>query len=438
MIQPSHNHLTVNAVPFGPLHGFELPGTPVASPSSHQPFFKDVQCMNRQFRFNKKLIDTLPPHPKDARTKESEYSDTEVAGLRIIVNRRGRKYFLLRYSFGGAKRSMKLGDYPQMEVAQARQRALDCRSQIATGTDPQAAAAVVVASQLTLRQFVTDDYLPHAYATKRSAKDDEGRMRNILPEFGDLSLAHITSHAIQQFHDRLRVQRCAATANRHLALLKRCFNLAIIWGKLDGNNPVRGIRMHQENNQRQRYLSGRELSSFLTALEEEPNRSLADALRFLLMTGARRNEVLQARWDAIDLDKQQWYLPKTKSGKSRFVLLNDGAVELLRQRSRPAGHLYVFQGKNVGEPICNPYKGFKRVLLRAGINNLRIHDLRHSFASLAINNGATLYEVQHLLGHSDSKTSQRYAHMASDNLRKASGHVAAVIAQAQPQAGPVP
>jgi integrase len=423
----------------GPLsHGFELPGTPFArliGASTHHN--KDLQCMNRQFRFNKKLIDALPPHPEDAKTKESEYSDTEVAGLRIIVNRRGRKYFLLRYSFGGAKRSMKLGDYPQMDVAEARQRALECRSQVATGTDPQAAAAVTAASQLTLRTFVTDDYLPHAYATKRSAKDDEGRMRNILPEFGDLRLAEITSHSIQQFHDRLRVQKCAATANRYLSLMKRCLNLAIIWGKLDGPNPVKGIRMHQENNQRQRYLSGRELRSFLTALDEEPNRPLADALRFLLMTGARRSEVLSARWDAIDLDKGQWFLPHTKSGKSRFVLLNDGAIELLRQRDRPAGHVYVFPGKNVGEAICNPYKGFKRVLKRAGINDLRIHDLRHSFASLAINNGATLYEVQHLLGHSDSKTSTRYAHMASDNLRKASAQVSAVIAKAHPQAGQV-
>jgi len=393
--------------------------------------------MNRQFRFNKKLIDALPPHPEDAKAKESEYSDTEVAGLRIIVNRRGRKYFLFRYSFDGAKRSMKLGDYPQMDVGNARQRALDCRRQVATGTDPQAAAATSAAARLTLREFVTNDYLPHAYATKRSAKDDDGRMRNLLPEFGDRPLAEITSHSIQQFHDRLRLQKCAATANRHLALLKRCFNLAIIWGKLDGRNPAKGIRMHQENNQRQRYLSGSELRLFLTALDEEPNRPLADALRFLLMTGARRTEVLSARWDAIDLDKGQWFLPHTKSGKSRFVLLNDGAIELLRQRGRPAGHVYVFPGKNVGEAICNPYKGFKRVLKRAGISDLRIHDLRHSFASLAINNGATLYEVQHLLGHADSKTSQRYAHMASDNLRKASAQVAAVIAKALPQAEPV-
>lgn len=392
--------------------------------------------MNRQFRFNKKLIDALPPHPDDAKSKESEWSDTEVAGLRIIVNRRGRKYFLLRYTITNAithtaaKRSMKLGDYPQMDVADARQLALDYRKQISLGNDPQTVVASPQASLLTLRTFVTDDYLPHAYATKRSAKDDEGRFKKILAEFGDVPLASLSSHTIQRLHDRLRVQGCAATANRHLALLKRCLNLAIIWGKLDGTNPVRGIRMHQENNQRHRYLSGDELRSFLTALEAEPSRSLADALRFLLMTGARRTEVLQARWDAIDLDKQQWYLPHTKNGKSRFVLLNDAAVELLRQRPRTGGNVYVFPAKT-GLPIVSPYKGFKRALTRSGITGLRIHDLRHSFASLAINNGATLYEVQHLLGHHDSKTTQRYAHVASANLRKASAHVSAIITGAQ-------
>lgn len=392
--------------------------------------------MNRQFRFNKKLIDALPPQPDSAKAKEGEWSDTEVAGLRVIVNRRGRKYFLFRYTFSGAKRSMKLGDYPHMDVADARHRALDHRAQIATGIDPQAIIAESKESQLTLRTFVTDDYLPHAYATKRSAKDDESRFRKILAEFGDVALTSLSSHDIQRLHDRLRVQGCAATANRHLALLKRCLNLATIWGKLVGANPVRGIRMHQENNQRHRYLSGDELRSFLDALEAEPSRALADALRFLLMTGARRTEVLQARWDAIDLDKQQWYLPHTKNGKSRFVLLNDAAVELLRQRPRTEGNVYVFPGRNEGGPIINPYKGFQRALARSGIAGLRIHDLRHSFASLAINNGATLYEVQHLLGHSDSKTTTRYAHVASANLRKASAHVSAIITASQPLALP--
>ncbi|KQV79640.1 hypothetical protein ASD15_16420 [Massilia sp. Root351] len=282
--------------------------------------------MNRQFRFNKKLIDALPPHPEDAKSKESEYSDTEVAGLRVIVTRKGRKYFLLRYTLNGAKRSMKLGDYPQLDVADARHQALDIRGKIANGIDPQREPEPTPKADLTLKAFVTDDYLPHAYAAKRSAKDDESRMRNILPDLGHLPLTQITSHSIQQLHDKLLVQKCAATANRHLALLKRCFNLAIIWGKLDGKNPARGIRMHQENNQRHRYLSGQELRSFLSALEAEPNRALADALSFLLATGARRSEVLNARWDAIDLEQRQWYLPHTKSGRSRFVLLNDTAL----------------------------------------------------------------------------------------------------------------
>lgn len=391
--------------------------------------------MNKQFRFNKRLIDALPPQPDSAKSKESEWSDTEVAGLRVIVNRRGRKYFLLRYTFEGAKRSMKLGDYPQMDVADARQRALDFRGKIAAGSDPQAVTAAPEASQLTLRTFVTDDYLPHAFANKRSAKDDVGRFKKILAEFGDVPLASLSSHAIQRLHDRLRVDGCAATANRHLALLKRCLNLAIIWGKLDGANPVRGIRMHQESNQRHRYLSGDELRSFLAALDAESSPSLADALRFLLMTGARRSEVLQARWDAIDLHKKQWYLPHTKNGKSRFVLLNDAAAELLRQRPRIEGNVYVFPAKT-GLPIVNPYKGFQRALTRSGISGFRIHDLRHSFASLAINNGATLYEVQHLLGHSDSKTTTRYAHVASANLRKASAHVSVIITDAQPQVKP--
>jgi hypothetical protein len=153
--------------------------------------------MNRQFRFNKKLIDALPPHPEDAKSKESEYSDTEVAGLRVIVPRKGRKYFLLRYTLNGAKRSMKLGDYPQLDVADARHRALDIRGKIANGIDPQHEPEPTPQTDLTLKAFVTDDYLPHAYAAKRSAKDDESRMRNILPDLGHLPLTEITSHSIQ-------------------------------------------------------------------------------------------------------------------------------------------------------------------------------------------------------------------------------------------------
>lgn len=384
--------------------------------------------MNRQFRFNKKAIDALPPHPPDARSTESEYSDMDVAGLRLLVNRLGRKYFLLRYTINGRKRSMKLGDYPTLDVGDARLKALDCRAQLAKGIDPQAVKAQEVATAaLTLKNFVLEQYMPHARATKRSADDDEARLRlHLLPVFGDSPMSDISSQALQQYHDRKKYQLSPASANRHLALIKRIYNIAIMWGGVE-KNPARGIRMHQENNQRHRYLSGDELSRFIEAANVEENRTAADALCLLLATGTRREEALQAKWQDIDMERQRWFLPKTKSGKSRFVILNEMAMEILRSRPRTESP-FVFPGRHDQmKPLNNPQKAFRRILAKARIANLRVHDLRHTFASLAINQGASLYEVQHLLGHANSATTTRYAHLATDRLRKASEQVALVI-----------
>jgi integrase len=384
--------------------------------------------MNRQFRFNRKAIDALPPHPPDARSTESEYSDTDVAGLRLLVNRLGRKYFLLRYTINGRKRSMKLGDYPTLDVGDARLKALECRAQLAKGVDPQAIRlAEATSAVLTLRVFVQDEYMPHARATKRSADDDDARLRiHLLPAFGDKPMNEITSQGLQQYHDRKKYQLSPASANRHLALIKRIYNVAIMWGRVE-KNPARGIRMHQENNQRHRYLSGDELKRFIAAASAEANRTAADALCLLLATGTRREEALQAKWQDIDLEQQRWFLPKTKSGKSRFVLLNEMAMHILRSRIRTDSP-FVFPGRHDRmKPLNNPHKAFRRILAHAKIADLRVHDLRHTFASLAINQGASLYEVQHLLGHANSTTTTRYAHLASDRLRQASEQVALVI-----------
>ncbi|HEX7913180.1 MAG TPA: tyrosine-type recombinase/integrase [Paraburkholderia sp.] len=384
--------------------------------------------MNRQFRFSRKTIDALPSHPSDARSTESEYSDTDVAGLRLLVNRLGRKYFLLRYTINSRKRSMKLGDYPALDVGDARLKALECRAQLAKGLDPQAIRQEEAASVVrTLRIFVQDEYMPHARATKRSAEDDEARLRiHLLPAFGDQPMNEITSQALQQYHDRKKYQLSPASANRHLALVKRIYNVGIMWGHVE-KNPARGIRMHQENNQRHRYLSGDELRRFIAAAGAEANRTVADALCLLLATGTRREEALQAKWQDIDLDRQRWFLPKTKSGKSRFVLLNEMAMGILKSRARTDSP-FVFPGRHDRmKPLNNPHKAFRRILTNAKIADLRVHDLRHTFASLAINQGASLYEVQHLLGHANSITTTRYAHLASDRLRQASEQVALVI-----------
>ena len=193
------------------------------------------------------------------------------------------------------------------------------------------------------------------------------------------------------------------------------------------SNPATGIRMHTENNQSQRFLSIDEAKRLWKVLSTEQNQIAASAIKLMLLTGVRREEALQARWEDIDHERLLWSLPMTKSGRQRFVMLSETALSVLNELPNKGGANYLFPGSKPGKPLSNARKCFQRALKAAGLAHLRIHDLRHTFASLAINNGATLYEVQHLLGHASNTTTQRYAHLASDNLRKASARVGALI-----------
>ncbi|QOH72569.1 tyrosine-type recombinase/integrase [Pseudomonas putida] len=381
--------------------------------------------MSKLIRFSKRVIDALPPQPQDAKARENEYSDTEVSGLKLLINKQGRKFFYLRYRHAGRQRSMKLGNYGELDVSEARLLALKHRAQLSDGIDPQ---EIFAESGMTFRRFIEDHYLPHAYASKRSANSDDSKFKtHLYTMFGARLLVSITRQEIQRYHDELISRRAPATANRHLALLKRCFNLAILWGYMD-NNPATGIRMHTENNQSQRFLSLNEAKQLWQALGTEQNQIAATAIKLMLLTGVRREEALQARWEDIDADGQLWRLPMTKSGRQRFVMLSETAIALLQTLPNHGGNSYLFPGSKPAKPLNNPRKCFQRALKAAGLSNLRIHDLRHTFASLAINNGATLYEVQHLLGHASNTTTQRYAHLASENLRKASARVGALVA----------
>ncbi|MFM2120530.1 MAG: hypothetical protein RL722_1998 [Pseudomonadota bacterium] len=287
--------------------------------------------MKRQMRLTKKLIDALPACPADAKTREIEYSDVDVAGLRLVVNRLGRKSWLLRYTHEAAKRAMKLGDYPGVDIAQARQLAIDARSLLAKGTDPQVRAAEQVQAAMTLTQFMEHDYLPYAKGAQRSYRDTLGRWKHHLkPVFGHLALTALKTQDIQRFHDQKRIELSPATANRILALLKAALTRALLWqlGGLE-RNPVQGVRMHTENNHRERYLAGPELKRFLDALDQEPSRTAAAVIKFLLATGVRRTEALTAKFSDMDLQQATWRLTKTKNGHARTVYLNPIALERL-------------------------------------------------------------------------------------------------------------
>lgn len=396
--------------------------------------------MGTKFRFSKKLIDALPPCLADSRSREAEYSDTDVPGLRLLVSKAGRKAFLFRYtSPAGRKRSMGLGRYPEFDIAEVRERALDARRLLARGDDPQEVREVEVKRKtcMTFGQFVKEDYLPHSQALRSHATIETRLRLHVLPVLGDRSLNTITVQEIQRLHDKMLAKSCAASANRVLASIKRVLSLAILWGKMEGPSPALRVRLHPEDNMRQVYLEGDSLKRFMAALDADPNPMIADYFRLLIATGVRRNEALVAKFDDVHLTSGRWFLPKTKTG-SRTVPLNELAIEILhrREQGRVPGNPYVFPSLRVkGGHFNGPQKAFRRILKRAGLkagskDGVCIHTLRHTFCSLSLMTGASLYMVQRLAGHRHSNTTARYAHLADHQIKESSQQVADLLVQA--------
>lgn len=390
--------------------------------------------MKRQFRFTKRSIDTLPPCPADAARKEIEYSDLDIAGLRLLVNRLGRKAFLFRYQIAGRKRAMKVGGYPETAIEEARQKAIEWRALVARGIDPQENRDEARKTGITFQEFF-DQYLrEHTRLNKRSAKADFSRFQNhILPVFGHREMAKISTLELQRFHSENKNKVAVATSNRIFEIIRHSYNLAASWSVIPpGVRPADGIKLHKENNKRERYIDpGDELFRLLKSLDAEPSKAAADLFRFLLATGTRRAEAIGAKFQHINMERQQWHIPMSKSGMSRVVVLNQAAMDIINARPRVLGNPYIFQGKVPGKPINNPSRAWRRVLLRAGIDpkTTRIHDLRHTHASYLVG-VASLHEIAGILGHSNTTTTQRYAHLNDGRLRIASSHVADLMRSA--------
>ena len=324
----------------------------------------------------------------------------------------------------------RLGEFPSVGLKEARNRAHDIKNRIAKGEDPAAAREQQTAMP-TLAEFAVNDYLPFAKQHKKSWHDDEIRLnKEIIPRLGKMKLDAIGARDVQHMHTALKQTHAPATANRYLSLTQRLFSLANQWGIVE-KNPARFVKKYKENNARERYLSQDEIARFLAALDGLENRAIAAGLKFLLVTGLRKNEAFKLEWCNVNREAGTVFLAKTKSGKPRTVILNALAREVIEEMwaARKGEHPFVFPGKRHGQPVANPQKPFEEACTKAKLDKaLRCHDLRHSFASLAINSGASLYDVQHLLGHASSAMTARYAHLQDASVRRATEQVAQQIA----------
>lgn len=396
------------------------------------------QQQSRKFPFTKRAIEMLPAHDPASPSRETEYADAECTGLHLRVGKNGRRFFQHRYRFFGRKGCIKIGEFPAVSLQDARQRVAENKALLARDKDP-AEVREKAKAELTFAEFATQHYLPHAKEHKKTWDDDVWKVEKLLnPVIGKLRLSAITSRDVATLHAKEKSRTSATTANHLLTTLKRMLNLAVKWEFLE-KNPASLQEKFKEPPHRERYLSKEELPRFLKALGEEDDGLSGAALHLLLFTGCRRGEILSLKWEQVRMDEERIFLPTTKNGRSRTVHLNAKALEILLelrerkdQKMRTASSEFVFpsrQGTKKGH-IFDLRKPFERACLRAGIENFRIHDIRHTFASMAVMSGASLYDVQKLLGHQDIAMTQRYAHLSDDGLKKATAGVADLLDRA--------
>ncbi|EED30557.1 phage integrase family protein [gamma proteobacterium NOR5-3] len=376
-----------------------------------------------KLRLTQKHFDRPPPcSPGKGR---EELCDTALPGLYLELRATSPDWasVYLRYRNTSNKTAhAKLGTTLDLTLKDARVKARQLKAEIALGADPQAEAQQRKAVP-TWHAFFTDSYLPHAKQTKRTWKNDADMHRLRLgPRFGATPINGITRQEVQQFHNELRESGMApATADHHLKLLRHALNLAVDWGLLQAN-PAARVKQFNVFNEVERYLTDPELRRLLEVLKAHENRPVACAVLWLLATGARVGEALAAEWPDIDRGNRVWVVHATnsKSKKLRSIPLNDVALGVLDElqtlpRYQPGGRLFI--GKR--GPLGTINKVWYGIRDAAGLESFTLHCLRHSHASLLVNSGHSLYEVQRVLGHSDPKVTMRYSHLSQESLQSA-------------------
>ena len=361
--------------------------------------------------------------------------DGSLTGFGVRALRSGGKNFSVKYrNKHGAPRRISLGNVAIRPLAEAREEARQILAAVARGEDPSADRAE--SKKAVLVSELAERYLrEHADAHKKKRSRDEDRRfleKILLPRWGHKAVESITRKDAAKLHHELR--QTPITANRVLALVSKMFSLAEAWGlRPDASNPCRHVRRNRED-RRDRYLSNEELARLGVVLAEaEKNNtespSVILALRLLLLTGARKTEVLDLRWDQVDIETGTLALSDSKTGKKRIVL-GAAAREVLEHAPRLAGNPFVCFGKLSGQRLVGLQKAWERIRKKAGIADVRIHDLRHSFGAVAASSGMSLVVIGGLLHHTQAATTLRYSHVQQDPLREAVELIDARIAAA--------
>jgi integrase len=379
-------------------------------------------------KLTKRTVDATKP----ATGRDVVLWDREVRGFGLRVKPSGRKSYIVQFrNRQGRSRRLTLGGDGVLTPDQARDRAKDLLAQVSHGADPvterekeRRAATVAELAELYMERHLIPKGKPRSVVEFRGLLD-----RHILPALGRLKVSEVTRDDVEALHRKLHSK--AVTANRAVAVVSAMMILAERWGmRSPGSSPARYVRKYREQ-RRERFLSAEEMGRLGDALAEaerdasqRPGTILA--VRLLALSGMRRTEVLTLKWEYVDLERACIRLPDSKTGR-KSVPLGARALDLLASAPRTEGNPYLCPGDRPGAPIVGIDKAWARLCRRAGLVGVRIHDLRHSWASAGAAAHLGLPVIGKVLGHLSTSTTQRYAHLGDDPLRAAADLVSGGI-----------
>ncbi|MBI1821138.1 MAG: tyrosine-type recombinase/integrase [Nitrospirae bacterium] len=374
--------------------------------------------MEPKKKITKRVVDSTEP-PENG---QAFIRDSEIPGFALRITSTGIKSFIWEGRIKGQVKRITLGQYGPLTVEEARKMAIKTKSNVLQGGDP-AKERKDKFKEPTFKEL-SDMYLErYAKIHKRSWKKDDQTLRNHLDIFNGRKLSSITRQDIARHHQKIGTKdgkkNGRYAANRMLEVLRKMFNLAMDWGMMPETiNPATKIKKFSEE-KRERVLSDDELKAFITTLRTEPDPHLKAYFTLLVLLGPRKNELISAKWQDMDLssNKPQWRIPETKAGRSHFIPLPTPVVRILEDLKRKSTSPFVFPGNGKSGHLNDPRKAWLRICEVAKIKKARIHDLRRTLGTWLANNGASLLLIGKALNHSTPTSTMIYARMTQDPLR---------------------
>ena len=401
------------------------------------------------------MVNRLKLNEKTVREAENlgrdyQIFDTDVRGFSITIYPSGNRAFTLDYRVGGRQRRMTIGRWPEWNTVAARERAKELRRDIDEGIDPlsqrESSREAPRVSDMITRYLA--EHTPHLAA--RNAADQHTIMHKLVaPDWGKKLVTEITKYDVEKLLTKIAAGRARPSkekpnnrarklqgvkptpvrANRVGEVLRKMFTLAIGWG-MCCDNPAAAFRRRIET-ERERFLTPEEIGRLAMALDAAKDQRAAGIIRLCMLTGARSGEVRQARFEQFNLDLGSWSKPAatTKQRKIHRIPISGDVAAIVRQRGLlvPKGNPWLFPGDTPGQPVKEIRRFWTAIQKEAELPEVRIHDLRHTFASLLVSGGASLEMIGKLLGHTQMQTTQRYAHLMDSPLRDGVNAVANIF-----------